>query len=341
MHLRVTVLGAGPAGSTVAYYLAKGGISAELIDRVDFPRDKPCAGGLFNPLGFEKMFPHIKKLEGKDLFRVQYSGGRYSFLYESETPLLRTILRKDLDLFLLERAKEAGARFSVQRNPSCSGEVVIRATGVRRISDYDRAGICMEYDFPTDREIDTIYIHYGFCGIKGYCWLYPKYGYANIGIGAYLPQKDIKAVYESYINHLERQGVVSVGERRYRARIIPFSPVKDPCFGGSVCVGDAAGFVRPGTGEGIYFAMLSGKIAARMIIENRSSSWYKEECNREFGRYLRSAVACLPRGFLNRVLSKSVRIGGKDEKFRKLLAEDFFRLEHHSLTGSFLRNMLK
>ena len=63
--MKVTVLGAGPAGSTAAYYLAKGGASVELIDKVEFPRDKPCAGGLFNPLLFEKEFPHVKKFPGK------------------------------------------------------------------------------------------------------------------------------------------------------------------------------------------------------------------------------------------------------------------------------------
>jgi flavin-dependent dehydrogenase len=337
----VTVLGAGPAGSTAAICLAEAGHEVELIDRVDFPRDKPCAGGLFNPRGFEKTFPYIKELEGKDLFRVQYTSGRYSFRYESETPLLRTILRRNLDSFLLERAKDAGVHFSVQRNPSPTGDAIIRATGVRRIADYRRAGICMEYDFPVDQEIDTIYIHYGFCGIKGYCWLYPKYGFANIGIGAYTPQKEIRAIYESYIDHLERQGVVSIAERRYRARIIPFSQAKDQYYDGGVFAGDAAGFVRPGTGEGIFFAMLSGRIAARMVIERRDRAWYLDECNREFGRYLSSAVAGLPRRLLNRVLSKSVRIGGKNEKFGKLLAEDFFRLESHSLTGRFLRNILK
>jgi flavin-dependent dehydrogenase len=337
----VTVLGAGPAGSTTALCLAEAGREVDLIDRVEFPRDKPCAGGLFNPIGFEKTFPYIKELEGKDLFRVQYTSGRYSFLYESETPLLRTILRRDLDSFLLKKAKDAGVHFSVKRNPSPTGDVIIRATGVRRIADYRRAGICMEYDFPTDREIDTIYIHYGFCGIKGYCWLYPKYGFANIGIGAHTPQKDIRAIYESYIDHLERQGVVSIDERLYRARIIPFSQAKNQYYDGGVCAGDAAGFVRPGTGEGIFFAMLSGRIAARMIIERRDRTWYLDECNRAFGRYLSSAVAGLPRKLLNRVLSKSVRIGVKDEKFGRLLAEDFFRLEYHSLTGSFLANILK
>src|SRR5205809_4344382 len=42
----VLVVGAGPAGSTAAYRLAREGASVLLADRTRFPRDKPCGGGL-------------------------------------------------------------------------------------------------------------------------------------------------------------------------------------------------------------------------------------------------------------------------------------------------------
>src|SRR5881392_4367872 len=42
----VVVVGAGPAGSTAAYRLARGGARVLLVDRARFPRDKPCGGGL-------------------------------------------------------------------------------------------------------------------------------------------------------------------------------------------------------------------------------------------------------------------------------------------------------
>src|SRR5262245_65303542 len=42
----VLVVGAGPAGSTAAYRLAKAGASVLLADKARFPRDKPCGGGL-------------------------------------------------------------------------------------------------------------------------------------------------------------------------------------------------------------------------------------------------------------------------------------------------------
>ena len=40
------VVGAGPAGSTTAYRLARAGARVLLLDKARFPRDKPCGGGV-------------------------------------------------------------------------------------------------------------------------------------------------------------------------------------------------------------------------------------------------------------------------------------------------------
>lgn len=45
-HYDVAVIGAGPAGSAAAYYLARGGLRVALLDKFDFPRDKTCGDGL-------------------------------------------------------------------------------------------------------------------------------------------------------------------------------------------------------------------------------------------------------------------------------------------------------
>ena len=42
----VAVVGAGPAGSTTAYRLARARARVLLVDKARFPRDKPCGGGL-------------------------------------------------------------------------------------------------------------------------------------------------------------------------------------------------------------------------------------------------------------------------------------------------------
>ena len=42
----VIVVGAGPAGSMAAYHLAKKNFNVMIVDQQEFPRYKPCGGGL-------------------------------------------------------------------------------------------------------------------------------------------------------------------------------------------------------------------------------------------------------------------------------------------------------
>jgi len=337
IKMKISILGAGPAGSTAAYYLAKEGIDVELIDSAEFPRDKPCAGGLFNPQLFYREFPYIEEVKGKYIHTVKFYCGRYSAEYTSPIPLLKMVLRRDFDHFLLKKAVKEGARFFTGKTPE--GDILITTTGAKRAHDYPQAGICLVNNFPTKEDINTVHIHYAFKGIKGYCWLYPKNGYANIGIGAYMPQKNIRALYEEYIDFLHAQNIISVHGRSYRAKIIPFGPVKRFYTENSLIAGDAAGFVNPSTGEGIYFAMLSGKIAARTIIEKHKLSWYEQQCRNAFGEYLKPTMLGRTRFLLNKVLEKAVYISGQDNVFLKMLAENFFRLGNHRLSGRFLTNI--
>jgi flavin-dependent dehydrogenase len=98
--------------------------------------------------------------------------------------------------------------------------------------------------------------------------------------------------------------------------------------------------VNPSTGEGIYFAMISGKLAARAVIEKRTPAWYEDRCRRAFGRYLKPVRFGWSAPLLNRVLEKAVEIGGRDERFRTMIAENFVRFAEHDLTGRFLRGLL-
>jgi len=44
--VNVLIVGAGPAGSTAAYYLAKAGIDVTVLEKTSFPREKVCGDGL-------------------------------------------------------------------------------------------------------------------------------------------------------------------------------------------------------------------------------------------------------------------------------------------------------
>jgi flavin-dependent dehydrogenase len=341
--MKVSVLGAGPAGSTAAYYLAEAGTEVELIDTKAFPRDKPCAGGLFNPLLYEREFPHLGRIAGKDLYRVHFSGGPHEFEWTSGEPVMRTVFRKDFDHMLLRRAQKAGARFLLDQKPG--GDFLIDARGARSPKDYHEAGICLVNDFSIEQEIDTVYIHHCFGGIKGYAWLFPKEGHANVGIGAYLPQRGIRTLYERYLDYLRSRGILNTSgyaaRAAYKAKLIPFSPIDRFYNESGLIVGDAAGFVKPSNGEGIFFAMLSGKIAAQTINENHDFQWYEHRCRESFCRYLRPVTFNRSTRLLKRSVEKAVNIGSRDESFARIMVENFFRLQDHRLGYHFMRRILK
>ena len=338
-RVRVSVLGAGPAGSTAAYYLARQGVEVELLDRASFPRDKPCAGGLFNPLLYEREFPHLRTLSGATLYRVRFSGGNAAFGWESDQPLVKTVLREEFDHFLLNQAVAEGAHFVQNGNPI--GTVLIDARGVQPPKNYRAAGICLVSDLKTSRDFDTVHIDYCFGGIMGYAWAFPKRGYVNVGLGAYLPQRNIRGIYDLYIDTLRGRGIISSCAGICRAKIIPFSPAKRIFTDDTLVVGDAAGFVRPATGEGIFFAMLSGRIAAQTIIEQHAFSWYEQRCRESFGRFLKPTRFRWSRSLLRRTLETAVHIGSRDKDFARLLVENFFRVQDHRLGGQFIRRLFR
>jgi flavin-dependent dehydrogenase len=337
--MKVSVLGAGPAGSTAAYYLAEAGVEVELIDRETFPRDKPCAGGLFNPRLYEEEFPHLREIAGKELRRVHFSSGKHSFQWTSGEPVVKTVLRKEFDHLLLRRAQKVGARFLLNQEPG--GDVLIDATGARSWKNYREAGICLVNDFKTEKEIDTVYVHHCFGGVKGYAWLFPKKGYVNVGIGVYLPQQGIRYLYERYLDLLRNRGILDTPEHTCKARLIPFSPIDRYYAGNRLIAGDAAGFVKPSNGEGIFFAMLSGKIAAQTIIENHDFPWYDRQCRESFGRYLRPVRFSRSKSLLLGATQKAIKIGSRDEDFARIMVENFFRMQDHRLGLHFIMNILK
>jgi flavin-dependent dehydrogenase len=116
----VIVIGAGPAGSTAAYSLAKGGLQVGLLDKADFPRDKTCGDGL-TPRAL-KVLEQIGVLGAvaDSAYEVRSLTLRYSetITYELSLSGLRglphSILihpRLSLDDLLRRHAVRAGAEF--------------------------------------------------------------------------------------------------------------------------------------------------------------------------------------------------------------------------------------
>ncbi len=140
---------------------------------------------------------------------------------------------------------------------------------------------------------------------EGYAYIFPKRDHVNIGIGyvlAHYREARDEAPYElqrQFIDDLRDRGIVE-GES-VRAHFTPFiipvgGPLRRPGRGRVLLAGDAGGFVNGFTAEGIYYAMVSGDLAARTIAETPAyridtlARRYARACEREIGPELRDSV---------------------------------------------------
>lgn len=116
---RVLVVGAGPAGSTLALRLVRSGVRVTVVDAATFPRSKPC-GDCLSP-GATPLLDELGLLErvearagGLGGWRMQSSRGtsavgRFGSSGAHGPPIGLALPRRELDALLLEAAVEAGA----------------------------------------------------------------------------------------------------------------------------------------------------------------------------------------------------------------------------------------
>jgi geranylgeranyl reductase family protein len=288
------VIGAGPAGSTAAYHLARGGASVLLVDRARFPRDKPCGGGVTVRAARLLPFP-IDPVVEDVVERVELGlGFRRRFEHRTSRPIVLMTQRRRLDALLAERAAAAGVDFrdgirvtgvaagDREVEVEASGrriraEALVGADGVNGLSaralglcSRPRYGVALEGNIPYDALEPARYrgrIVFELGTVRaGYGWVFPKGDHANFGVGG--AEKEGPRL-RAHLERLCREHRVSparLGDLRgYRLPVAePSAPL---ARGPALVVGDAAGLIDPLSGDGIYEAILSGMYAADAVSE--------------------------------------------------------------------------
>jgi geranylgeranyl reductase family protein len=300
------VVGAGPAGSATAIRLAREGAHVLLADRARFPRDKPCGGGLTGRAVRELPVDVTPVVE--DVVRAFEVGLGYRKRFErrSEEPLVLMTQRRRLDAFLTEQAAAAGAVFrdgvtveGLTVGPdgaslrvggmAVHGRVLVGADGVNGRIARDAGlgggilyGIALEGNGPLrEGQTGRATIELGVVP-GGYGWVFPKAGHANYGVGGWAAEGPrLRA-------HLRRlcaeHDVDDTTLTDLQGRRLPIRRTTNAARGPVLLVGDAAGLVDPLSGDGIYEALVSARLAAEAILGGDLAR-YEDDLHTALGRF--------------------------------------------------------
>jgi menaquinone-9 beta-reductase len=330
------VVGAGPGGSATAYYAARAGLDVLLLDRQEFPRDKPCGDGLM-PHAAEEISlmglgswldePHHGKFSGFSIYT------QTAFLRQKVPPTLHgphgyVVAREETDARLVERTQEAGAEFqggvrATKLLRSTAGNV----TGVEVASNgetlYSEAPLVVAADGVGGFAGEGIKAHQNAVARRqyfrnvsgperdhlhvfltkdmnekgaGYGWVfYFGDGRANVGAGVSTKTlartgRNLKDFFDRFLEEPELarwlEGAEPEGPPKSWSLKMGMWGAKRYAQG-LMTVGDAASMIHPISGEGVGYAIESGRLAASFAYEARSRNDYSASVLKEYAVQLR------------------------------------------------------
>lgn len=287
------VIGAGPAGCTLAHNLAAQGLGVALLERAELPRAKVCGGGV--PARTRAILSHVDYgaavLGEVDRVCLHTRWGRDLTV---ETGVVAEVVdRARFDAILAAAAAEAGAHLqtrcpltriarsgnhwrleagghSYRCRIACACDGARSATArYLRLPETD-LGLAVEAYAPyppgrppSQRRTATFDLT---CIRSGYGWLFPRAGEIALGVGtARLPAPRLLLDLDRFVKrHLP--GTQTTRDRT-RGAFLPAFKTPLPWYARDNLyrVGDAAGLVDPLTGEGLYYAVASAALCAESI----------------------------------------------------------------------------
>jgi geranylgeranyl reductase len=308
MDYDVVVVGGGPSGATAAHDLALSGHRVALLDRAG--RIKPCGGAIPPRLIADFDIPDAQIVAKITTARMISPTGRKVDI-PIENGFVGMVDRENFDEFLRVRAADAGAeRFTgtytkierdaqgthvIYRDKETGGirrltcAVVIGADGARsniardEVKGGDRIPYVIAYHeiveapeggtdaYDPDR-CDVVYD--GRISPDFYGWVFPHGKSASIGMGSMDKEVDLKKATADLRAFSQLANCKTI---RREGAPIPLKPLDRWDNGRDVVLaGDAAGVVAPSSGEGIYYAMVGGRVAATAAAAKLQSGRIKD-----------------------------------------------------------------
>lgn len=307
------ISGLGPSGAFLSYELSKMGYNVLALEKNKLPRYKACGGGLTPKILNVLPFSINELIENHtDTIGFSYKM-KEKVLIKAKAPFCYTVMRKDFDHFLACKASNAGSKineceklinFSEKKElievetDKCryKTQYLIGADGATsliakksRLAEKKRFYLTLtaEIHMPEHAFNENRSISWGdFGGVeRGYAWILPKKNHSTLGVGNfYVSNKKIKHIRNMILNYTENYSLLknAVIHGPIRGHYIPtLIDNKSLIARGNIfLVGDAAGLVDPFTGEGIYYALRSSQILAKLFSKHKDINDIQNEYHR-------------------------------------------------------------
>ena len=319
----VIVIGGGPAGSTVARYVAEGGHEVLVFDARE-PIGSPLQCGELVPTNDEmrRLCPdvpdvddllqtpeHAISLRTSEMHLVPPSGRPLRYPFEGlmldrvahDEWLVDLAVSKGANYLTGARVESVdGERVTLRDGREFSARIIVGAGGHNdplRSSHWNESSlkipikfVLMDGDFG-----DAVELHFGGMAPGGYAWMFPKCDGANIGVGIqnrFAKGRSLNLYTDDFVGRYQ-------GEITYRgAGSLPMSgTIGTFVKGNHLLVGDSAGMVLPSNGAGITIAMIGGRIAGKAIVDHLNSGASLHEYEREWERQMGAVMRNSKRSF--------------------------------------------
>ena len=309
----VLIVGGGPAGSTTAYRLARGGTKVLVVD---FKRviGSPVQCAEFVPIQLYHRFGEFfdeMVIAQKVNKMIHFTPWGEVISMDSPGFVLN---RENFDYKIHLLALESGANYMLRTKlVDFEGRVAV----LENIDSRER--MLVEFDLlvgadgprsktaklsgnhtkhflttaqitaPLKHPTEDLLIFFRDYIPAGYGWIFPKGALANVGVGID-PSfgVNVMEVLKVFVDELVQSGFIENRVLRKTGGWIPAEGLLDVVRGRVMLVGDAGGFCHPITGGGIANAVLSGNMCAEAILGNRLED-FAEYAEDIFGETLRRA----------------------------------------------------
>ncbi|HET7221142.1 MAG TPA: NAD(P)/FAD-dependent oxidoreductase [Vicinamibacterales bacterium] len=288
----VVVVGGGPSGLIAARDLAVRGARVTVLEEHDRIGAPVHCTGVLGLDAFDELDLPRRAVVGAATSARFFSPNGTSVAIEAERVRAAVVDRASFDSDLADAARDAGAAIhtgirvvGLDRAPgsvvarTAHGSVRARAAVIACGASYrlNRAlglgvpsvlvhSAQLEVPFPA---IDDVEVHFGrSVAPGGFAWIVPftRHGtfFARVGL---LCERDAGTAFRMFAASIRQRYRIASEWGAPRLRVLPLAPIDRTSTERILAIGDAAGLVKPTTGGGIYYGLLTGRLAAEVLAE--------------------------------------------------------------------------